>query len=1107
MAGSLSVDTAGGLARRVVGCWLVLSLALGTVVVPEAWAADYYVSPSGDDGRTTAEAQSPATPWKTLTHALGQATSGDVVYAAAGTYDTPGNGETFPLALVDGVAIIGDASDPASRTISAPAGSNVFFNDDTPLGTATRLAGVTLLHDADTGTPMMEYAVDTATMAPHIDHNVFAGSTTEDRDKAIIYYDDGPSDGVFTPTIDNNTFTDLYAGTWMYDLSSGTGNTFSPVITNNTFTDCDYPIRYTMSTTAEGTVGGLVEGNTFSGTSERDIYLRLDPASYGTGLLVNPTITGNDMRSGASTNVAANLYGGSSYSGDVTFSPTISNNTMDAMGYNVLMSGWYSEVFGDYTIAPTISGNSMTGASSTAVSFYLTDLSVSGSSQRNVLSPTITNNTITTTGDYPTGIWVDLSSWFGGQMEGTATIAGNTISGAYQGIDWEMSYFSDGDGMDWNVVLSNNTVTSPSYTGISFSMYSMSFSGSGSFDLTVEGNTVTEAGDDGMYLYPADSWGSSNQIDQTVLIRGNTVTGAAGDGMWLSFDSQTSNTLDATISDNVLRDNDSDGLAMASSGLGSNAIRVECNTITGNLGNGVRLWDGNDPPPDFGGGNLSAAGGNGLSGNGAFDFYNEDGDPVSAQSNWWGTTDGPTIDGNISDDEETTGGAVDFSGFLSAAPSVTLAATLTDAVAVDVAPAGASIGDTLEYTAVIDSSGSCGDASVSFTAPVDANTTVVPGSVTTTRGIVQSEDPPTVAVGVIGGGETATVTWQVVVDAGTSVETQGTVSATRTGSTLSDDPDTATATDATVTTLVVAQAGTVQFAVAATSVAEDAGTVTLDVTRTGGTNGPITVDYASADGSAVTPDDYTGVSGQLSWGDGDGTTQQIVVPIVDDADVEGDETFTVTLTDQAAAAFVGSPATVTVTIQDDEQAEAIPTLGQWGVALFACLLLLLGAALLRRRRLAAAATLALAVLLVPRAEAAEAKPRPRERSVTVSTVASYTVVDGVAELTLASGEELRIPAARLRVREGHVRGDKAQKGARTRASREEKRALREQRKASTVREAATQLLREGVPVLVAVKLDSDDGRVIHAKVWTFDTLEKARAELDRRDALRARARE
>ena len=52
----------------------------------KAEAATYYVATDGDDARTTAQAQNPATPWKTIIHAESAVADDDTVNIAAGTY-------------------------------------------------------------------------------------------------------------------------------------------------------------------------------------------------------------------------------------------------------------------------------------------------------------------------------------------------------------------------------------------------------------------------------------------------------------------------------------------------------------------------------------------------------------------------------------------------------------------------------------------------------------------------------------------------------------------------------------------------------------------------------------------------------------------------------------------------------------------------------------------------------------------------------------------------------------------------------------------------------------------------------------------------------------
>ena len=84
-------------------------------------------------------------------------------------------------------------------------------------------------------------------------------------------------------------------------------------------------------------------------------------------------------------------------------------------------------------------------------------------------------------------------------------------------------------------------------------------------------------------------------------------------------------------------------------------------------------------------------------------------------------------------------------------------------------------------------------------------------------------------------------------------------------------------------------------------------TVTLDEAA----SGTVTVDYATADGSAEAGDDYTAASGTLSFAAGE-TSKTISVAIDDDSDNESDETFTVTLSNASGADLGTQAATGTI---------------------------------------------------------------------------------------------------------------------------------------------------------------------------------------------------
>ena len=97
----------------------------------------------------------------------------------------------------------------------------------------------------------------------------------------------------------------------------------------------------------------------------------------------------------------------------------------------------------------------------------------------------------------------------------------------------------------------------------------------------------------------------------------------------------------------------------------------------------------------------------------------------------------------------------------------------------------------------------------------------------------------------------------------------------------------------------------------------DAGTRTLTFTASlsAASGRPVTVDIATADGTATAPSDYTPTSATLTFDPGV-TTRTFDVPITTDDAAEPDETFTVTLSHPGNATTSGGDATGT--IEDDD---------------------------------------------------------------------------------------------------------------------------------------------------------------------------------------------
>jgi hypothetical protein len=122
--------------------------------------------------------------------------------------------------------------------------------------------------------------------------------------------------------------------------------------------------------------------------------------------------------------------------------------------------------------------------------------------------------------------------------------------------------------------------------------------------------------------------------------------------------------------------------------------------------------------------------------------------------------------------------------------------------------------------------------------------------------------------------------------------------------------------------------GVLRWSSSAYSVSEGSGQVVLTVSRSGGSAGAVTVDYAIAGGSATAPPgvgaDFGGplpsgsLMGTLQFG-ANVMSRTLTIPIVNDSEVEPDEQFTVTLQNPQGGASVGVPGVATVTIVDNDR--------------------------------------------------------------------------------------------------------------------------------------------------------------------------------------------
>ena len=103
---------------------------------------------------------------------------------------------------------------------------------------------------------------------------------------------------------------------------------------------------------------------------------------------------------------------------------------------------------------------------------------------------------------------------------------------------------------------------------------------------------------------------------------------------------------------------------------------------------------------------------------------------------------------------------------------------------------------------------------------------------------------------------------------------------------------------------------------------------TITVTRTG-TAGPVTVDFATGNGTATWPADYAGTAGTLTFQAGE-TTKTLTVPTVADTQVEGSESVSLTLSNPTNGLGLGAPSAATLWILDESQTLQFGAAGHTG---------------------------------------------------------------------------------------------------------------------------------------------------------------------------------
>jgi hypothetical protein len=111
---------------------------------------------------------------------------------------------------------------------------------------------------------------------------------------------------------------------------------------------------------------------------------------------------------------------------------------------------------------------------------------------------------------------------------------------------------------------------------------------------------------------------------------------------------------------------------------------------------------------------------------------------------------------------------------------------------------------------------------------------------------------------------------------------------------------------------------TLQFGTATVTAAEDAGVATFTVTRTGDGVGQVSATVRVVGGTATAGVDYQADPQTVVFPDGDTAPRTVTVRLLDNALPDGDRTVQLALTDPTTGAVLGSPASATLVIRDND---------------------------------------------------------------------------------------------------------------------------------------------------------------------------------------------
>ncbi|HUK34886.1 MAG TPA: right-handed parallel beta-helix repeat-containing protein, partial [Vicinamibacterales bacterium] len=445
------------------------------------------------------------------------------------------------------------------------------------------------------------------------------------------------------------------------------------------------------------TISPTISGNTISNmTSEGISLLVAAAASSSAQMTIQPSITGNSLATvgDVAIGVPASLLGRGNV--NVDFSPTISNNTISEANNGGIALTW--ALRGGTSSIPFSTRTPRTAQGLEATLRPKPTQAPGGTLTSNAL---IDGNKVQPPGPSGNGsangpgidlFYPDLSDWQNLNVDWT--ISNNTIRTVHRdGI--AVSNSSASSSSISSASASRRPITASAIAANAISKSDAFNSDSGSFNLTIAGNTVSDAGDSGVVVSLFET--SLSSVQQSMLINNNSISGAAAAGILISISGSTMSSDLIDVNQNTVTANQT-GMAVFQGSLapgGVNPMLLRCNTITGNSGDGIAVTSTNSQLPDFGGGNLASPGNNQIFGNGdhvtTFDFNNGSAVTAQAQNNYWGSATGPVPATQIS-------GPVNFTPFLTGPPTACAVVTPPATHFGVTAPASATAGSPFTIT-------------------------------------------------------------------------------------------------------------------------------------------------------------------------------------------------------------------------------------------------------------------------------------------------------------------------------------------------------------------------------------------------------------------------